>query len=180
MRYVAGLVALVLSLMGCGGSDGDAESPTTAPATSAPDRSDTSTASPSPEPTGGSNGDTFSPAKCPELLAWAADSVAATQAAFTGGGANAFGAEFTADYFQEFADRAPDEIRADMQTFADAYSAFFTATDELGIDFSDPSNLATLDAGQVEQLEAAAGLMDTPEVSQASDNIQAYFERECS
>lgn len=118
---------------------------------------------------------------CPELLAFAS---AAAQGAF--GGANPAPStleedlELTAGYFQELAANSPDEIRADMQIIADAFGQFFQTLEELEIDFSDPSSFATLDADAVAQLEAASSAVDTPEVNAAVENVQAYFERECS
>ena len=133
MRYLAILIVLALTLLGCGGSDSDTDSPTTV-TTAAGNGDGATTTSQTPTTTDDdSNGDSISPANCPELLSWANDSVMASQAAFTGGGTNSAGIEFTADYFQEFADRAPDEIRDDMQTFADAFTSFYETLAELDI-----------------------------------------------
>lgn len=181
MRHVAILVVLALTLLGCGGSDSDTDTPTTITATTAPTGSgDTTTTSQPPTTTDDSDSDSISPANCPELLGWASDSAAATNAAFAGGGTNTAGFEFTADYFQEFADRAPSEIRDDMETFADAFSNFYNTLDEIDIDFTDPSSFASLSPEQLQNLEEAAALMDSPELEEAADNIQAFFERECS
>jgi hypothetical protein len=143
MRHVAILVVLALTVLGRGGSDGDTDTPTTITATTASaGRSDTSTTAQLPTnqlptTTEDSDSDTISPVNCPESLAWASDSAAATNAAFAGGAGNAAGFEFTADYFQELADRAPSEIRDDME----ALSSFSSTLDEMDIDFTDPSSL---------------------------------------
>ncbi len=178
MRYIAVLTVLALTLLGCGGSDSDTDSATT-PTTSSASGNNNTTTSQSPATTDGPSSD-FSPTNCPELMAWANDSVMASQAAFAGGGTNSAGLEFTADYFQEFADRAPDEIRDDMQLFADAFSSFFETLEDMDIDFADPSTFAALSEEDIQELEAAAALMDTDEIEQATDNIAAFFERECS
>ena len=180
MRRSAVLIALVLSLVGCGGSDGQADE--TATTTTAPTTSESTTTTSAPVTTTeeASGDDALSAVNCPEFVAWASDAAAATQAAFGGGGTNADGLAFSADYFQAFADRAPDEIRDDMQVFADAFREFFAALDELDIDFTDPSSMAALDAAAIEKLEAATAMMDTAEVRQAGENIEKFFERECS
>jgi hypothetical protein len=186
MRHVAILVVLALTLLGCGGSDSDSDSdsdtgtPTTVTATTtAPaGNGDTTTTSQPTTTTSGSSGDA-SLANCPELMTWTNDFVAANQAAFMGG-TDPTGFEYTAEYFQEFADRAPDEIRADMQVIASAFGDFFGALAELDVDFSDPSALASLTPAQIQQLEDAAGMMDTDAVGEAGENINAFFERECS
>jgi hypothetical protein len=182
MPHVAILVVLALTLLGCGGSDSDSDTgtPTTVTATTtAPTASaDTTTTSQRPATTSGSNGDA-SFANCPELLTWTNDFVAANQAAFAGG-TDPTGFEYTAEYFQEFASRAPDEIRDDMQVITDAFSGFFDALAELDVDFTDPSSMASLTPAQIQQLEDAAEMMGTDAVDEAGDNINAFFERECS
>lgn len=175
MRSITVFIALVLALQGCGGSDGDADSP--APATTTP------AGTVGPSTTGSSidfdDGSDMSPLNCPELLNWAMDSVSAASAAFSGG-SSAGGVEFTADYFQEFADRAPAEIRSDMQLFADAFGEFWETLEDLGFDYTDPQSMASMDQATIAELESAAALLDTDEVQQAADNIAAFFERECS
>lgn len=178
MRHLAILVVLALTLLGCGGSDSDTDTPTTAPVTTT-GSGDTTTTSPAATATStsGSNGGVIL-ANCPELMTWTNDFVMASQAAF--GGTSPTGFEYTAEYFQEFADRAPAEIRDDMQVIADAFGGFFDALAELDVDFGDPAALATLTPAQIEQLEDAAGMMDSDAVGQAGDNINSFFERECS
>ena len=183
MRYLAVLIVLALCMLGCGGSDSDTDSPTTA-TTSATGGNDTTTTptttSQTPTTDDSDDDDDFSPENCPELLQWANDTAAATNAAFAGGGTNSVGFEYTDDYFQEFADRAPSEIRDDIQLFADAFSSFYNTLEELDLDFTDPATLTTMDAAMVQKLEDATELMDTPELEAASARIAAYFERECS
>ena len=177
MRHVAILAVIALVLMGCGGSDGDADPSSTTATTSA----DETTTVPTIQTTTteAESGDDFSPETCPTLMNWANDSVMAFQAAFGGGGTGASGVEFSADYFQAFADEAPDEIADDVQVFADAFDAFFTALEDMGSDLTDPSAMAGMTAAQVQQLEEATELMDNEEVEQAADNIEAYLEDVC-
>ena len=184
MRRVAVFVVLALVLVGCGGSDGDADSPSATTTTTIEGGSAAPTTQAIQTPTtqadnGNGSGGDFSPETCPALMNWANDSVMASQAAFSGGGTNSAGAEFSADYFQAFADQAPDEIAGDMQVFADAYNAFFTALEDMGIDFSDPSAFAGMTAAQAQELEAVAELMGSDAVNEAGDNIEAFFEDVC-
>lgn len=182
MRYAAVLVILLVSLTGCGGSDSESDLPATSVTTAADNGATTTSQTPtttsqSPATTAGSSDN--SPIDCPELMSWANDSIAAINPAFGGGGTSTDGVQFTADFFQEFADRAPSEIRDDMQVFADAYEGFYSAIEALDFDFFDPTAVADMDAADMAQLNAAIGSMDTPEVDQALDNIEAFFDREC-
>ena len=175
MRHAVVLIVLALSLVGCGGSDGDSDSPTTSTTEGSSGATTTSltTTTTSEASNGGSGID------CLALKSWAEDSVAAINPAFAGGRTSSDGVEFSAEFFQEFADRAPSEIRADMQIFANAYTGFFDAIEDLGFDFSDPTAIANMDQNDMADLDAAIGMMDSPEVTQALDNIEAFFEREC-
>ena len=181
MRYVTILVVLALSLLGCGGSDGDtdAAAATTTSTTSVDGGNDATTTSQPTDTTDPPDGDVdFT--NCPEWATqWSSDWGAANQAAISGG-ADPNGFEYTAEYFQEFADRAPDEISDDMQVIADAFRNLFDAMEELDIDFSDPSSMAGMTAEDAEKLEEAFGFMDNDAIEEASTNIAEYFERECS
>ncbi|MDH3607174.1 MAG: hypothetical protein OER12_09265 [Acidimicrobiia bacterium] len=180
MRSLAVVTVLAMVLVGCGGSDSDSGASSTAAPTSATSSDATTTTAQTPATSDGSSGEAFSLERCPEFAQWAADAAAATQAAFTGGGTNAAGIAFSADYFQEFADRAPGEIKDDMRVFAGAFSTFFETLEDLEFDFTDPASFATLDEEKLQRLEDAAALMDTDEVNQAADNVAAFFERECT
>lgn len=186
------LVPLLAFLMACSSGDDDDSSSTgnggDQPAATQPSTGDGDGDSESTDSSTDGNGDSTDNAaneevlqNCPELLAFAS---AAAQGAF--GGASPAPStleedlELTAEYFQQLAANSPDEIRADMQIIADAFGQFFQTLEELEIDFSDPSSFATLDADAVAQLEAASSAVDTPEVNAAVENVQAYFERECS
>ncbi len=180
MRYVTILVVLALALMGCGGSDSDSDSPaaTTTTAVTPAGGGDATTTSQPTDTTDPPDGDVdFT--NCPELLQWSSDWGAANQAAFSGG-VDPTGFEYTADYFQEFADRAPDEIGDDMQVIADAFRNLFDAMEELDIDLTDPASAAGMTAADVEKLQEAFGFMDNDAIDEASTNIAEFFERECS
>lgn len=178
MRYVTILAVLALALLGCGGSDSDTDSSDVTTTTTQDGGSDATTTTQPTDTADPSNGDVdFT--NCPELLQWSSDFGAANQAAISGG-ADPNGFEYTAEYFQEFADRAPDEISDDMQVIADAFGNLFDAMEELDIDFSDPSSMAGMTAEDAEKLEEAFGFMDNDAIEEASTNIAEFFERECS
>lgn len=178
MRHLTILVVLALVLVGCGGSDEDADSPAaTTTTTSDGDATTTTTGRPTGT-TKPSPGDVDFD-NCPELLQWTNDWGAASQAAFSGG-TDPTGFEYTAEYFQEFADRAPSEISNDMQVIADAFRDLFDAMDELDIDLTDPASMAAMTPADFEKLEEAFGFMDSDAIDEASQNIAEFFERECS
>ncbi len=77
------------------------------------------------------------------------------------------------------ADRIP-EIGDDLNVVADAYEAFFARLEELGVDLMDPNSLAGLDPAVMEQINAAGAALEEGPVAEANENIQAFFERECS
>ncbi|MBT8198076.1 MAG: hypothetical protein KJO84_06200 [Acidimicrobiia bacterium] len=176
MRYLALLLALALAVAGCGGSDDttDTTTPTatTTVATTTTAGATTTTADTpaTTQPGGGS-----STLTCPEIAAWAQQSAQAQGDAIFGGDVQA-----SADYFREFANNAPAEIRADFVIFADAYQQFGEDLAALGIDFSDPDQVSSMDADQAAELQAAAEAMATVEVQTAMDNIGTYFEEACS
>ncbi len=120
----------------------------------------------------------FRPENCPELMALLRDASAAASMGGAAGPGSPF--EYSAGYFQELADRAPAEIKEDMEIFATALEGFYQAVGETGLDFTDPASIASMDPADLEKLEQAAAVMDTPEVEEANNNIQAFFERECS
>lgn len=172
MRVPAICLLLMLTMAACGGSDDEAGDTDTTATT-------TATTEAAPTTRDDSQGSSGPSTDCMTLLQWATDSVTAQNAAFAGGGPNAVGMEYTADYFQAFADQAPDAIQRDMKTFADAFEAFFEELEALDIDFTDPDQLLALSQSDIETLEAAAEQLEAPEVEQALDNIELYFESEC-
>ena len=102
--------------------------------------------------------------------------------------ASAFGAssgtaggdfEDTINYFQTLAANAPSDIQGQMVVLAEAFSGYFGAIEDLGIDLSNPATFATLNASQLAQFEAAAESFGSPEVEQAADDVQAWIDANC-
>jgi hypothetical protein len=100
--------------------------------------------------------------------------------AFAAGGSGPEDLQDTAEFFQELADRVPDEISDDMQVFADAFVGYLEALEEAGLDLNNPAALQNASPAQLAQLQAAAEAFSAADVVEASENIQAYFEAECS
>jgi hypothetical protein len=69
----------------------------------------------------------------------------------------------------------PTELQADMQTWADGYSAYLANIKDL--DLSDPSNL--VNPATAQKLQDASKPIETPEFKQAQSNLQDYFDK-CS
>ncbi len=172
-RTLALVASMVLLLAACGGTSDpitQSDEPTTTPAVTqpAPAEEDPGTAT---DPV--VDADEPSPVNCPELVA--AISGAANAAAALGGDPSQFPVANT----RALADRLP-EIRDDLLIVADAYDTFFQRLEELGVDFTDPSSLAGLDEATMAELDAVGAALDSDEVGQANENIQAFFDRECS
>jgi len=117
-------------------------------------------------------------ANCPELLSMFG---AFSSGAFANPGAGNVDddLEAAAEVFQNAAANAPDEIQADMQVLADAFTGFYTALNELGVDFSNPASFAALSAEQQAQLQEALESFSGPELEEASANLDAYFTENC-
>ncbi|MBT8240166.1 MAG: hypothetical protein KJN63_02955, partial [Acidimicrobiia bacterium] len=126
--------------------------------------------------TDGSSSDTDAFANCPELADWLRQSALASEAAFSGGES----VQEAATFFYDFADNAPAEIRDDMLTWADAYQQFADNLDAIGVDFSDPEQMASMTTDQIAALEAAVSGFALPEVESAIDRIDTFIEDSCS
>jgi hypothetical protein len=113
---------------------------------------------------------------CPQLEAFV--NSAGVGEAFTGDGV--LGTDFNPEDFQQLAENAPGEIRADMQVLADVLTEFFTAFEELEVDFSNPASFANLTAEELAELDELSTKFDTPEVTAATERVEAYFEEICS
>jgi hypothetical protein len=142
------LVPLLAFLVACGGDDDDGSS-SSSNGDSQPSASDSEIL-----------------ANCPELMSMFG---AFTAGAFANPGNPSNADEdlqAAVEVFQNAADNAPSEIKGDMQTLADAFAQFYATLDDLGVNFSDPSTFASLDASQQATLQAAVEAFSSPEVSQ--------------
>jgi hypothetical protein len=185
------LLPILVFLVACGGDDDDSGS-SSSDQPSASSSSGGSTSSSSDSSSGSSSSSSSSSessssdpsgeeilANCPELLGMFG---AFSAGAFANPGAGNVGddLETLADVLQNAADNAPSEIKDDMQVVANTFATFYSKLDDLGVDFSNPASFASLSASQQAEFQAAMESLDTAEFEQASNNLTAYFDENCS
>jgi hypothetical protein len=181
------LVPLLVFLVACGGSDDDdggSSQPSASDSGGGGSGGDGDSASSSSSNDGGDDSDDDDAsaeqvlANCPELMGMFG---AFTAGAFTPGGTGSAGddLEAAAEVFQNAAANAPSEIRADMQVLANAFAGFYAALEDAGVDFSNPASFATLSPDAQLRLQTALESLDSPELQQASDNLDAWFTENC-
>ena len=78
----------------------------------------------------------------------------------------------------DVADAAPDEISDDFQVLAGVFAEYAQAVSDAGVDLSDPSSLQDPEA--LEALTSLGETFNQEEVTQARDNIEAWFEENCA
>ncbi|MGH3127758.1 MAG: hypothetical protein ACRDPX_07555 [Gaiellaceae bacterium] len=167
MRWFSILVlALALVAAGCGGGDDDssASDTTTVEETTTEETTDDGTAT---------TGDfDFADEDCRGLVA-AFLGVSQAFAAAAGGSNEEL--QEQAEAFSEFADDVPEEIRADVQTLADAYGQYLDVIQEAGIQ---PGEIPT--AEQAQELSAALQAVGTADVTAASERLGTWTTENCS
>jgi hypothetical protein len=165
MRWLSILVlALALVAAGCGGGDDEssASGDTTVEETTT---TTTDTSEDTTTDDGSATGDfDFADEDCQALLG-----VGATiAAAFSGTG------DANTDELQALADKVPDEIQADVETLAAAFSEYAQKLQDIGIETG-----ATPTAEQVQELQAAIASLDQDELTAASQRIEAWAQQNC-
>jgi ABC-type glycerol-3-phosphate transport system substrate-binding protein len=171
VRFVLVLVvALALLAAGCGG--GSNESAATTETTTAADTTTTETTTTS-ETTSGETTDTTDLSSVlgnKDCLALA--SVGATMAkAFAGtNGVSGDTAELDA-----LASKVPEEIRADVETLAQAFSQYASKLKDIGI-----TPGTTPSADQLQQLQSALTSLDQQKLTEASARIEAWSKKNCT
>ena len=152
------LLVLALVVAGCGGGDSEsaATDETTTAETTTEETTDTTDLS-------GVLGDE-------DCLALA--SVGATIAqAFAGAGGTT---DENTDELAALADKVPDEIKADVQTLAQAFGTYAAKLQDIGIE---PGSTPTAD--QLQQLQTAIASLDQQELTAASNRIEAWAKKNC-
>ena len=99
-------------------------------------------------------------------------SASLSQAFAAAGGADP-DAEEASELFDEWADEAPDEIRADLEVLAQAYATYVEALDE--VDFSS----GTPSTDDLAELQAALATIDQEAVTEASTNLSEWSTENC-
>ena len=169
MRWLSVLVVvLALVAAGCGGGGNESaasDETTTTETTTTEDATTTETTDETSTDTtdlSGILGDE-------DCLALA--SVGATIAqAFSG----ASGTTDNTDELAALADKVPDEIKADVQTLAEAFGTYAAKLQDIGIE---PGSTPTAD--QLQQLQTAIASLDQEELTAASNRIEAWTKKNC-
>jgi hypothetical protein len=175
LTIAAALAALSLGLVaaGCGGDDDEASDE---PDTVITDTETDETTDETTETTDDSATDTdasgfdFSDEDCQQLASAGAAFGQAIGSATSGGDLSD-----EAEAFQEFAANAPEEIREDMQTLADAYDEIIAVLADVDLD---PG--ATPSAEQIGELTQALASINQTEVTAASQRIAAWAQENCT
>lgn len=158
------LAVLVLVAAGCGGGKKNTAA-TTAPATTAPATTEAATTTAATS-TSGLPG-IASAANCKELA-----DLGAKFSQAIGGSADSQDTKKVAQLLQEFAAKTPPDIRPDFKVVADAFSKI---ADAVGNDTAG----ATPDATMLAKLQQLASEIDTAKLTQASQNISAWVQKNC-
>jgi hypothetical protein len=165
VRALALAAVIGIGLAACGGGDDDPE---------AAEGSTTTTAASEDTSTDGEVDLEDFTGECAEFAEAFTEAGQAIGNAFSGTGDGDL--EDVASYFSEVADRMPDEIQADFEVFAAAYTQFAQALAEADIDMSNPE---AMDPEAMAALEDVTAAFDSAEVQEASENIQAYMTERC-
>jgi hypothetical protein len=163
-------VAAALSLAACGGDDDDSGSASGSGSGSASGSVDEEEESEGDDDDELSVGDLDG--DC--LEAFSAFSDVASSAGMLGG--EEADIEQSLDQFEAFAEAAPEEISDDMEVLAEAYRSFVDAMIDTGYD---PDSGEVPDEGTMEALTEAMEPLSSDEVTEASNNVSAYFEEAC-
>ena len=160
------VLALALVAAGCGGGDDDSSA------------SDTTTVEETTEATTiddgtGATGDfDFADEDCRSLVA-AYLGVSQAFAAAAGGSNEEL--QEQAEAFSEFADDVPEEIRADVQTLANAYGQYIEVLQDAGLE---PGEIPS--AEQAQELSDALQAVGTADVTAASERLSTWTTENCS
>ena len=82
--------------------------------------------------------------------------------------------EEATEAFSEFADDVPEEIRADVQTLADAYGQYIAVLQDAGLE---PGEIPS--AEQAQELSEALESVGTADVTAASERLSSWTTENC-
>jgi hypothetical protein len=170
VRWLSILVlAIVLVSVGCGGDDDSSASDTTSIEETT---TDTTTETTTNDGTGTTGDFDFADEDCRSLVA---AYLGISQAFGAAAGGSNEDLEEQAEAFGEFADDVPEEIRADVQTLADAYGQYIQVIQDAGLE---PGEIPT--AAQAQELQDALQAVGTADVTAASERLSAWTTENCS
>jgi len=164
----AALAAVAVAAMsGCGGG-AKSGAPTVVSTTTT---TAAAAATTSPATTTQSTGGSFSATKnCKQL----AELAAKVQQSVGQQGTGAAALNREADALNALADAAPDAIKADLKTFADAYASFARAYSSAGL-----SAGKTPTPAQIAKIAQASRALATPKLRQALQHLEAWGRANC-
>jgi hypothetical protein len=158
------LAALALLAAGCGSDDGGDEAAGTTDTAIVEDDTSTETTDGDGSETMTDDDGTALEGECAEF----AGLTAKLQSALSGSG------DLDADAFDELADQVPDEIKDDYEVLAANFRELAEALEDV-----DLSGGATPSAEDLAKLQEVTQSLDTPEVREAAENIEAWAEENC-
>jgi hypothetical protein len=175
VRWLAVLVmALALVAAGCGGGDDSAASDETTVEETTTSEDTTTSEETTTESTDTTGSGVVGSGVTEDCLSAVAAFTALGQAVGAAGGGNAANVDEAAQAFSDYADNAPDEIKADLQVLGKAYATYIKAVNDLGLQPGD-----TPSASQLAQLSSASQELATPEVQAAAEHWTAWAQKEC-
>lgn len=169
---VVALTSLALVGAGCGGDDEEASDTTTLTDTDTTTDDTTTDDTITDETTTDDGSDDFDLAsgECAELV----EAGTKLSEAFGAAGGTDGDLDDVSTFFDEFADSAPEEIRADFQILADAWDEYAEILPELQVEPGE-----TPDPEALAKLQQALASIDQQEVAAASQRITAWAEANC-
>jgi hypothetical protein len=162
-------VVLVLALMGAGCGGGDEASSTTDTIVSEETTTDeTTTDETTTEDTTTDTSGTLATGDCRELVDASAELTDALGATGTGN------LQDVSALFDQLAERAPEEIRADIRTLGEAYASYADVLADIKVE---PGQ--TPSAADLQRLQQALTSIDQQKVTAASERLSAWTQANC-
>jgi hypothetical protein len=172
MIALVALAALTLAAAGCGGGGKNGSGTTAPPATTSTTATATRATTTRATTTAGSTASSFagiaSAADCRSLVG-----LSEKFASAVGGSADNVDTKKVSQLLQQFAEKAPSEVRPDFKVLADDYSKIADAVGNL-------KTGATPDAATLGKLQKLATQIDSAKLAQASQHITAWLRKNCS
>jgi len=174
LTIVVALSALLLVVAGCGGDDEAASDTTTLSDTTTDD--DTTTDETTTEDTTTDDSTTddelgdLASGECADLV----ESGQKLSQALGAGNLTDEDFDDVSGFFDEFADSAPEEIRADFQVLAEAWEVYADVLPDLQVDPGE-----TPDPEALAKLQQATASIDQEEFAAASERINAWTTENC-
>ena len=173
MRWLSILVlALALVAAGCGGDDESSASDDTTIEETLTDETTDETTTDDGDSTDADADFDFADEDCQSLVA---AYLGVSQAFAAAAGATDDELQEQAEAFSEFADDVPEEIRADVQTLADAYGQYIAVLQDAGLE---PGEIPS--AEQAQELSEALESVGTADVTAASERLSTWTTENCS